>query len=223
MGKGQVLFPHVAFRNVTVHVSFGKQAMAALPFKCRMLQEAAQADVKYDVLYPVGFPDEGTFEWLDFFLKKNPQYTELSDRAILDWCNKSGISKDNKWDHKWKTQNSSNDRPMFSFGTAMLNDGSIKRAVYSVAPHFGRHYIVMEVKENLVQADRAQSLKRFNLPHFKRIAHVVMGAPKGECVTKTHEKLLVLKQQQVDEDWRRIKVEFAKRKAERKKKKEVEA
>merc|ERR1712187_995657 len=92
---------------------------------------------------------------------------------------------------------------------------------YAAAPHFARHYVVMEVNENLVPADRATSLKRFNLPHFKRIAHVVMGDPKGEYVAKTHEKLLALKQKEVDEDWRRRKIEMDKRKAEKKKKKEI--
>merc|ERR1712003_68406 len=103
----------------------------------------------------------------------------------------------------------------------MLNDGSLKRAVYAAAPHFARHYVVMEVKENLVPADRALSLKRFNLPHFKRIAHVVMGDPKGEFVERTHEKLLVIKQKEVDDDWKRRKAEMEKRKAEKKRKKEI--
>merc|ERR1712087_531706 len=78
-----------------------------------------------------------------------------------------------------------------------------------------------EVKENLVQNDRAQNLKRFKLPHFKAVANVVMGDPKGEVVTKTHAKLLVLKQQKLDADWKKRKVEMEKRNAEKQKKKEV--
>merc|ERR1719330_963126 len=49
-----------------------------LPFKCRMLQSAAKEDVqveaapkpkdgKFDVMLPVAFPDEGTFDWLENF------------------------------------------------------------------------------------------------------------------------------------------------------------
>lgn len=34
-------------------------------------------DGKYEVIFPVGVPDEGTFAWLDDFLKKNPTYVEL--------------------------------------------------------------------------------------------------------------------------------------------------
>merc|ERR1712217_997500 len=44
--KGKALFPHVTFRNVSVQVHFGMVAMAALPFKCRTLQQAAKADVQ---------------------------------------------------------------------------------------------------------------------------------------------------------------------------------
>merc|ERR1712232_1362924 len=43
--RGKTLFPHVSFRNVSVQVHFGPTPMAALPFKCRMLQQAAKADV----------------------------------------------------------------------------------------------------------------------------------------------------------------------------------
>merc|ERR1712190_329140 len=114
--KGKVLFPHVSFRHATLQVNFGPTPAADLPFKCRMLQMAAKADVqdakttapkdgKYDVLYPVGFPDEGTFSWLDGFLEKNPHYVELSDRAIQAWLEKSGIWKQGKWQNP-----SSNDK-----------------------------------------------------------------------------------------------------------------
>merc|ERR1712048_208665 len=50
-------------------------------------------DGKYEVLFPVGLPDEGCFDWLDMFLKKNKKYTEVSDRALQSWCEKSGIMR----------------------------------------------------------------------------------------------------------------------------------
>ena len=34
-------------------------------------------DGKYEVIFPVAVPDEGTFDWLDDFLEKNPKYVEL--------------------------------------------------------------------------------------------------------------------------------------------------
>merc|ERR1719506_1576352 len=59
-----------------------------------MLQEASAKDVvvskevlpkdgKYTAVFPVCLPEEGGFQWLDNWLKENPGYTELSDRAIL--------------------------------------------------------------------------------------------------------------------------------------------
>jgi len=90
--KGKTLFPAVAFKNSTVHLNFAPPAVA-LPFKCKSIEEATQkdasitkydepADGKYNVLFPVSLPDEGTFDWLESFLEKNPNYTELSDRHL---------------------------------------------------------------------------------------------------------------------------------------------
>merc|ERR1712048_87518 len=74
----------------TLHANFGNEPLSPLPFTCRMIANAEQADVeivaapeqpkdgKYEVLYPVALPGEGAFDWLDLFLSKN---TELSDRA----------------------------------------------------------------------------------------------------------------------------------------------
>merc|ERR1740117_1803401 len=42
---GQTLYPHVAFRQVTLQLNFGPKPLKALPFKCHCLQEAAAADV----------------------------------------------------------------------------------------------------------------------------------------------------------------------------------
>merc|ERR1712039_469338 len=102
--KGKVLYPAVTYRNVTMQVHFGPQPLVPLPFKCRSLLDAASADCeikqeslpsdgKYDVIFPCGMPDEGTFSWLDSFLEKNRNYTELSDRMIVNWALKSGVTR----------------------------------------------------------------------------------------------------------------------------------
>lgn len=101
--QGKTLFPHVSFKNLTLQVQFGPTVSNQLPFKCRTLQEAASADMvaghkakapadgKHDVIFPVGVPDEGTFEWLEGFLAANPQYVELSDRKIVAWAKKERL------------------------------------------------------------------------------------------------------------------------------------
>merc|ERR1740117_1088364 len=94
--KGKTLYPTVSFNSATVHVNFAAPG-AALPFKCRTMEEVSAKDGslkkyaapeggKYSVLFPVSLPDEGSFDWLDSFLEQNPDYTEISDRAFADWA-----------------------------------------------------------------------------------------------------------------------------------------
>merc|ERR1719356_1055600 len=101
-----------------------------------MLQSAAQDDVQvnvapqppFDVMVPVAYPDEGTFEWLDGFLAKNPQYVELSDRKILEWATSSGLWKNKQWN------GGSADKPDFAFGLPGMEDLSVQKVLSAVAP-----------------------------------------------------------------------------------------
>merc|ERR1711920_159406 len=153
-------------------------------------------DGKYEVMLPVGFPDEGTFTWLDQFLEKNPQYVELSDRRILEWAASSGLWKSGKG---WK---SSNDKPDFNFGIRDMDNYSVRRVVNSIAAVVPRNYVVMEVKSNLIEGERKEVLKRFSAPHFKKVAHVVMGEPSAEFKKTELEKMLAEKQEKSDNLWK---------------------
>merc|ERR1711979_71538 len=150
--KGKTLYPHVSYRNISVQTNFGPTPLAPLPFACRCLSTASTADVvvnkpstpedgKYEVMFPVAFPDEGTFEWLDSFLEKNPKYVELSDRKIVEWAASSGVIKPKSFGQK-----TSNDKPEFNFGLPGMDDMSIQRIMYKIAPVVPRNYVVMEVK-----------------------------------------------------------------------------
>jgi len=194
----------VNFKNVTLQVNFGPVPFVPLPFRCRMLQSAALDDTlvvpscvpkdgKYNVLFPIGLPDEGTFDWLDDFLEKNPTYTELSDRRILDWAVKSGLSRPRT--QVWKN---SNDKPDMTFGIPLMDDNSIRRILNSVVATQPRNYIVMEVKSNLVKEERLEALHRFSLPHYKKIAQVNMGEPTLDFKEKTYSVLLQSKKEQAE-------------------------
>merc|ERR1719183_3351548 len=90
--KGKTLFPTVNYKNYSLHLNFGPEPCMALPFKCRMVQDAAKVDTdtlpvvkkaaaaashgKGEVIFPIALPDEGTFDWLDGFLQENPRCTE---------------------------------------------------------------------------------------------------------------------------------------------------
>eukprot|EP00444_Apocalathium_aciculiferum_P030363 CAMPEP_0183444692 /NCGR_PEP_ID=MMETSP0370-20130417/95862_1 /TAXON_ID=268820 /ORGANISM="Peridinium aciculiferum, Strain PAER-2" /LENGTH=879 /DNA_ID=CAMNT_0025635129 /DNA_START=59 /DNA_END=2698 /DNA_ORIENTATION=- len=202
---GKTLYPHVAFRNITLQVHFGPSPLKELPFKCRTVGGAAAKDVQvekkqaapkdgmYEVILPVGFPDEGTFDALDAWHAKNPGYTELSDRKILEWASQSGL-----WMARQQGWKSSNDKPNFNFGVAGMDDFSIRRSLNAISSAMPRNYVVMEVKQNLIEADRKEILKRFNAPCFKKVAEVTMGEPPADFKKQQQEKLLKDKQERED-------------------------
>merc|ERR1719291_279728 len=210
--KGKTLFPHISFRNISVQVNFGKAQMAALPFDCRMVQDAAKADAveaapskgKATVVFPVSLPDEGTFDWLDGWLEDNPSFTELSDRKVQEWAEKSGV-----W--KSKGPGNSNDKPWFNNGLSMLDNGSASQVIHSVAPCVPRDYVLMEVKQNLCAEDRAANLKKFSSDKFTKIARVAIGKPTKEFIAKVHKTLLEQKQAKLEGEWNRRKADKIKK------------
>merc|ERR1712048_1133955 len=102
---------------------------------------------------------------------------------------------------------------MGNFGLPLLEDGSLRRAFNSMASAVPRHYVVMEVKSNLVESDRKATLKRFPTSKFKRIAQVVMGKPSAEFKAKVHAKMLETKKTRVIQEWKKQKAEKERKKA----------
>jgi len=226
--RGKTLYPTITYRNVTVQVNFGPQPLAPLPFTCRMLGDAAQADVelapapqpkdgKYEVLFPVGLPDTGYFDWVDAFVEKNPDYVELSDRKIIDWAVKSGM-----W--KPKAAGHSNDKPDMKFGIPSMDDLSVSRLLKHIAPVTKRNFIVPELKANLSDSERKKALLRFAPPEFKKVACVVMGEPTAEYKARVHEVILSEKKRKAEgEKKKKAAEEERKRLIEAKQKKAEEA
>merc|ERR1712050_435651 len=95
--------------------------------------------------------------------------------------------------NSWKT---SNDKPDATFGTPVVDNLSARSVISAIAPLAPRDYVVMEVKGNLIKAERAESLKRFKGPQFRRIAKVIMGgifitsAGSSTIATSHHPSLL---------------------------------
>lgn len=216
--KGETLFPHISFRNVSVQVNFGPSPARALPFKCRAVSDAAKDDTevaqstppkdgKYEVVVPVAFPDEGTFDWIDEFLAQNPGYVELSDRALQNWAASSGLPKPRGG------FGASNDKPSFSYGVPSMDDMSLQKVVSTLAPITPRNYVIMEVKSNLVKAERTAVLKKFSSSAFKKVARVVMGKPKAEYIKKQHAKIIAAKQEKLTLEWTSKKAMQERRKA----------
>eukprot|EP00931_Biecheleriopsis_adriatica_P023799 TRINITY_DN1495_c0_g1_i1.p1 TRINITY_DN1495_c0_g1~~TRINITY_DN1495_c0_g1_i1.p1 ORF type:complete len:912 (-),score=269.55 TRINITY_DN1495_c0_g1_i1:83-2509(-) len=205
--RGKVLFPTVTFKNTAIHVNFGPTQHVPLPFKCKMIQEAALEDAevvhypsppdgKYEVVFPVCMPDEGTFEWLEWFLQKNPHFSEISDRKILDWAVRSGLARP-----RASTFKNSNDKPDMAFGVPSLDDGTVKTILQNALSVSNRDLVVMEVQSNLLKEDRQKLLRRFRLPHLKKVAKVMIGQPSHEFLQATLDKLLQEKQEKSDRDF----------------------
>eukprot|EP00930_Biecheleria_cincta_P033958 TRINITY_DN234_c0_g1_i1.p1 TRINITY_DN234_c0_g1~~TRINITY_DN234_c0_g1_i1.p1 ORF type:complete len:881 (+),score=282.92 TRINITY_DN234_c0_g1_i1:72-2714(+) len=221
---GKVLYPTVTYRNVCVNVNFGPRPMASLPFTCTMVKEAtikdsavstvtAPKDGKYEVVYPTCLPDEGGYDWLDMFKSAHPDYTELSDRMIKEWAERSGI---------WCGPPVSNDKPELKFGIADMDDGSITRMIRTLAPLQQRNYIVMDIYGSLHKEMREVGIKRFSDDSFKKVSYVVVGDPTAEFKKKTLQLVLADKQELSDVQFRKEKAEEAKKKAMEKKQKEME-
>merc|ERR1712217_908176 len=155
-------------------------------------------------------PDEGTFEWLDQFLAKHPNYVELSDRMILDWAQKSGIPRE-----KGYKSRTSNDKPSPGFGLPLMDDQSIRRIISSLAPALDRNFVVMEVKGNLLAESRKKVLARFPSACFNRICQVRMGEPDEEFKNGIQESILSGKKAEAE-------AVAKKKRAERQRQKEAE-
>merc|ERR1712060_226979 len=175
-------------------------------------------DGKYEVIWPVSLPDEGTFDWLDLFLEKNPQYTELSDRMIIDWVEKSGF-----WRNRNHAMKTSNDKPEMTFGIRDLDDGvGVRRILHAVASVQQRNFVIMEVKGNLIKEERQEMLSIFSGSRFKKSATIVAGEPNLEFKRKIQEVVLKQKQDAADKEFEVKKAEAARQKLFEQKRKELE-
>merc|ERR1712113_1350020 len=140
-----------------------------------------------------------------------------SDHMILNWASKSGLWKPKKND---STQ-SSKDRPGMNFHVRELDDLSMRRAVLMAAPLQPRHYVVMEVRGNLLKEDRSETLARFRAAQFKRIAHIVVGEPNLEFKKKTQQLILQDKQEASDKAFALKKLEEKRKRQFEKRQKEI--
>merc|ERR1712087_373871 len=207
--KGKTLHPCVVFKNATLHVNFNDPTLASLPFKCRMFGDASAKDAtvskevvpkdgKYEVVVPVGLPDEGCMTWLELFHQKNPGYTEISTRMVNDWALKSGLSQQDS--NRGVTH--SNDKPFTQFNCQAVNDGTLLNMLKAMAPLQARHIVISEIKGNLLKNERQSLIDKFPSTLFKRVAQVLVGEPNMEFKKHTQEVNLKDKQRICDQKWK---------------------
>lgn len=181
---GKALFPTITFMNVTLAVNLGrsKRQLRALPFRCTMFANILKAnseqstlrpskDGSFQVVVPVGLPEQGVFDFVDSFRAERPHFEELSDRRLLEWCKESGIEVQ-------EALSSSRDRPDFTSAPAGLDGQSLRPMLKTLALLARRDLIFCEVCSGLLKAQRSELLK--NLPqNVRRSAVVVVGEPSA--------------------------------------------
>jgi hypothetical protein len=223
--KGKVLFPYISLRQAAVVMNFGKpgaRPQKEIPFKARMLGDAANDDVKenkvaapkdgkFEVVIPVGLPNEGTFDFLDcsFYPKSKLVYTELSDRMLVKRMMESGL------------RGLPSDPRSFKVGE--FDSGKMMRAFKLLASTSKKNYVLMSVKNNLMQTERVADLKLFQAPWFTAKAVVAMGPPPADFLkavkAKVIESMKAVKKAEVTEE----KTKFEREKALKIKKAEQDA
>eukprot|EP00437_Effrenium_voratum_P003273 CAMPEP_0181419836 /NCGR_PEP_ID=MMETSP1110-20121109/12278_1 /TAXON_ID=174948 /ORGANISM="Symbiodinium sp., Strain CCMP421" /LENGTH=923 /DNA_ID=CAMNT_0023542863 /DNA_START=46 /DNA_END=2815 /DNA_ORIENTATION=- len=222
---GKAVFPAVTFRNVTLQVHFGTAPLRQLPFKCHTWQEVQKAhsevkaspapkDGKYQVLLPVGLPDEATFDWVDQFLSKNKNYTEISDRSILDWASKSGLQRSGGY-----FKRTSHDHPEMHFGLPLMDDYSVSKVLKAFATVLPRNFIIAEVKNNLLADERQRTLARFPSHCYTKEVRVLVGEPAADYKTFIQQVMLKDKKEKAEAEAKRKKAEAVAKQAEEERRK----
>eukprot|EP00419_Tripos_fusus_P029488 CAMPEP_0172727708 /NCGR_PEP_ID=MMETSP1074-20121228/91828_1 /TAXON_ID=2916 /ORGANISM="Ceratium fusus, Strain PA161109" /LENGTH=836 /DNA_ID=CAMNT_0013554881 /DNA_START=90 /DNA_END=2600 /DNA_ORIENTATION=+ len=184
--RGKVLFPTLAFRNLTLVVNFGARKtgqLRALPFTCRMFADMLEFDSSRlepstaprevrEIVIPVGLPGEGLFDFASKFLEKHPHFNELSERKIAEWCHKSGLRSKAKL-----SKGHSRDRPDFAFDQPELHDRQMLRdAVLQRAHLRGTSCLALELSAGLLRSERQALLRQFPKA-CKKVAIVAIGEP----------------------------------------------
>merc|ERR1711920_982768 len=152
--------------------------------------------------------------------QKNPGYTELSVRALLNWAAKSNVPNCEAGDaikRKSGDQLSNGESGVGSF-----DDGSLTHMIKTIAPLQKRNHVVFEVKNNLLEEHRKATLSKFSSDSFKRVAQVTLGDPNADFLAKTHEELLKAKQKKSDREFWQEQKEKKRQKQQEKRKKEWE-
>ncbi|KAF4742493.1 hypothetical protein FOZ63_006524, partial [Perkinsus olseni] len=161
--------------------------LVPLPFKIRSFQQSSVNDVCINPWYTsnsdhpeavmvIGLPDEGVFDYVDYFLKQNPhKYVELSERSMFDWLRKSGLKT------LKKSGSASNDRPGHQYGVKPLDvhTGMLKQLRrFLENAHHQRSVVHVEVEKGLSEAERRKLMSDYTMKR-RECSGVVTGDARG--------------------------------------------
>ncbi|CAE7497069.1 Ech1, partial [Symbiodinium natans] len=77
----------------------------------------------------------------------------------------------------------------------------VKQILQAAAAAQQRDILFLEVRNNLLKEERVQAVTRFRLPHFKRVAKVLLGQPSADYLEHVYEQLRKEKQEKADADF----------------------
>merc|ERR1719221_1851661 len=87
-----------------------------------------------------------------------------------------------------------------TFGIPLLDDHSVQKTLAVIAPVLARDICIMELRSNLVRAQRKSILSRYPARDFKRVAVVAMGEPSSEFKSKSQELILADKKRKAERE-----------------------
>ncbi|KAF4665124.1 hypothetical protein FOZ61_000164 [Perkinsus olseni] len=160
--------------------------LVPLPFKIRSFQQSSANDVCINPWYTsnndhpeavmvIGLPDEGVFDYVDYFLEQNPhKYVELSERTMFDWFKASALRPIRRGPV------ASNDRPDFLFGVQPFDEGFVRKQLREFArmPHGRKNLVLVEIRGGLLEEERSKIMEQF--PGRERTAVVCVGKPAAD-------------------------------------------
>merc|ERR1712083_589777 len=84
------------------------------------------------------------------------------------------------------------------FGISMMDDGSVRRVLQTVAAIQQRNYVVMEIKANLCKEERKELFAKWAGNEFKRTVSVMVGEPPVDFKQRAQKLMLQQKQEVAD-------------------------
>merc|ERR1740117_1362298 len=96
----------------------------------------------------------------------------------------------------------SNDKPELKFGLPLLDELGVRRVLQAIAPLRNRHYVVMEVRANLLKDERIELLAKWSSPMIKKVGVVLVGEPPQAMKEIFNKVALKAKQVASDNEFR---------------------
>merc|ERR1719446_1995760 len=93
-----------------------------------------------------------------------------------------------------------------------MDDLSVQKSIATIAPTLKRDFVHMELKNNLIAAERKSALNSYPPSSFKRVAIVAMGEPSEEIKQKAQQVALAEKVRQAKREKERAAREAASKK-----------